>query len=310
MEAFPGVSLKQIEAFYWISRLGSYSAAADRLNTTQPAISNRMRDFEQALGAALFMPGVRRPRLTARGKAVLGISEQFLSLGQGLRRAAGAEQTLGGLVRVGAADTVALTWLPKLLSHLGEQYPLIDVELFVDLSINLQARLSARELDIAFLVGPISDPSIVTRPLGEVRNAWMCAPALRAKLGTGPLSPKALARCPVITHSRGSHLHQATLQWFDEFGQRPQRLHGCNSLATMIRMACEGLGLAILPIDMVREQVRKKELVVLSQAGAVPSNRFLSAHQATAFDPTVDLIAEQAYEMARDSRIFRPTKEQ
>src|SRR5438067_889840 len=134
METFAGVSLKQIEAFYWICQLGSYSAAADRLNTTQPAISNRMRDFEEALGCALFDPRVRRPRLTARGKAVLGISEQFLSLGQSLRRAAGAEQTAGGLVRVGAADTVALTWLPTLLSRLCDQYPLVDVEMFVDLS--------------------------------------------------------------------------------------------------------------------------------------------------------------------------------
>jgi len=307
METFAGVSLKQIEAFYWVCQLGSYSAAADRLNTTQPAISNRMRDFEDTLGCALFVPGMRRPRLTVRGKAVLNISEQFLTLGQSLRRAAGAERTAGGLVRVGAADTVALTWLPMLLSRLEKQYPQIDVELFVDLSINLQARLSARELDVAFLVGPIADPAIVARPLGDVRNAWMCAPSLLTRLGKRPLSPKSIAGCPVFTHSRGSHQHQGTLQWFNNFQQRPTRLHGCNNLATMIRMTCEGLGLAILPIEMLREQIREKELVALTEAGPVPPHRFLAAHQAAAFDPTVGVISDLAIELARASKIFRRT---
>ena len=118
----------------------------------------------------LFDTNSRMPRVTPKGREVLAVCEQFLHLAKELETAAGGLPAVGGLVRVGAADTVALTWLPALMSRLGKQYPQIDVELIVDLSLHLQTRLENREIDIAFLVGPISKPEITTRHLGDVRT--------------------------------------------------------------------------------------------------------------------------------------------
>ena len=304
-----GITLKQIEAFYWIAELGGFSAAAVRLNATQPAISNRIREFEAAVGARLFDPAVRLPRVTPKGCELLAVCEQFLHLGQALERVAGTAQAVGGLVRVGAADTVALTWLPELVSRLSEQYPQIDVELFVDLSLNLQARLADRDLDIAFLVGPISDPGIAVRPLGDVHNAWMCAPALARRRGQRKMTPADMAEIPIFTHSRGSHLHQMMVGWFESYGVRPARVHGCNSLSTMIRMTIDGLGLAVLPIDMMREQIRRRELTVLAPDVEFPPHRFLVAHQSRSFDSTAHLISDLAVQLALDSGVFHPPRE-
>lgn len=298
-----GLTLKQIETFYWIAKLGSFSAAAARLNTTQPAISNRIRDFELAIDTKLFDPGVRLPRVTPKGREVLAVCEQFLHLGQALEKAAGGAQSVGGLVRVGAADTVALTWLPMLMSRLSEQYPQIDVELIVDLSLHLQNRLEDRDLDIAFLVGPIGDPEITTRHLGDVHNAWMGAPGLLRRRDKG-LAPSEMAQIPIFTHSRGSHLHRAMARWFEEHGVRPARVHGCNSLSTMIRMTIAGLGLSVLPIDMLQEEVAKRKLTVVAPQAKFPANRFLVAHQSETFDATVTLISDLAVELAKASGIF------
>ena len=137
-------TLKQIEAFYWTAELGSFSAAAGRLNTTQPAISNRIREFETALDLKIFAADVRCPRLTPKGREVLAVCEQYLHLGQALEETLASGEAVGGLVRVGAADTVALTWLPTLVSRLRAQYPRVEVELIVDLSINLQSHVLIR----------------------------------------------------------------------------------------------------------------------------------------------------------------------
>ncbi|MEO7241945.1 MAG: LysR family transcriptional regulator [Variovorax sp.] len=299
-----GLSLKQIETFYWTATLGSYTAAAARLHTTQPAVSNRIREFEAAVDAKLFESGVRQPRVTTRGREVLVVCEQFLHLGQALEQAAGSVQSVGGLVRVGAADTVALTWLPMLMSRLSEQYPRIDVELIVDLSLHLQARLEARELDIAFLVGPIADPRITTRHLGNVRCAWMGAPALLKKGRGKALTPRDMAQIPIFTHSRGSHLHQATARWFEKYGVRPVRVHGCNSLASMIRMTIEGLGLSVLPVDMLRAEIAQKKLALVAPQNKFPDNRFLVAHQSDGFDATVSVISGVAMDLAAGSGVF------
>lgn len=299
-----GLTLKQIETFYWTATLGSFTAAAARLNTTQPAISNRIREFELATDAKLFEPGVRLPRVTAKGREVLAVCEQFLNLARVLEKSAGGAPAVGGLVRLGAADTVALTWLPMLMSRLGAQYPQIDVELIVGLSLHLQTRLEARELDIAFLVGPIGDPKITTRRLGNVRNAWMCAPALLHPGGKA-LTPKEMAQIPIFTHSRGSHLHLAMARWFEEHGLRPTRVHGCNSLSTMIRMTIAGLGLSVLPIDMMAQEITEGKLAVVAARTKIPPNRFLVAYQSDSFDATLSLISDLALELAQASGVFR-----
>jgi DNA-binding transcriptional LysR family regulator len=298
------VTLKQIEAFYWTAELGSFSAAAGRLNTTQPAISNRIREFESALDVKIFDADVRTPRLSPKGREILAVCEQFLHLGKTLEDTLGSGESVGGLVRVGAADTVALTWLPTLVSRLRAQYPQVEVELIVDLSINLQARLRERGLDIAFLVGPLSDPDITTRHLGDVRNAWMCAPGLVRGAGK-VVTPQDLAPLPIFTHSRGSHLHQEMLRWFEAHGARPARVHGCNSLSTMIRMTIAGLGVSVLPVDMLGAEIKRKELVTLAVKDGFPPNRFLAAHQSKTFDRTVQVISSLAVELAGESGLFR-----
>lgn len=297
------LTLKQIETFYWTATLGSFTAAAARLNTTQPAISNRIREFEQTTDTKLFDANSRMPRVTPKGREVLAVCEQFLHLAQALETAAGGVPAVGGLVRVGAADTVALTWLPRLMSRLSEQYPQIDVELIVDLSLRLQSRLENRELDIAFLVGPISNPEITTRHLGNVTNAWMCAPSLLPH-GSNGLTPNEMAQIPIFTHSRGSHLHQAVGRWFDEHGVRPARVHGCNSLSSMIMMTIAGLGLSVLPIDLMQKELRQKKLMLAAPGEKFPANRFLVAHQAETFDTTVTLISDLAVESAKASGVF------
>lgn len=301
-----GVTLKQIEAFYWIAELGSFSAAATRLHTTQPAISNRIRDLEAALGAQLFDPAMRLPRVTPKGREVIGLCEQFLRLSQSLEKVAGTPQTVGGLVRVGAADTMALTWVPQLVSRLSEEYPQVDVELSVDLSLNLQARLAERDLDIAFLVGPVGSPEMTTRVLGDVENSWMCSPAIVRSLSSPrDISAADLARFPVFTHSRGSHHHQMVMRWFDGEGLRPARVHGCNSLTTMIQMTIAGLGVSVLPTALVAEDLRRKKLALLRTRQPLAPHRFLLVHQSRSFDPTVNVIADMAAEVALGSTIFR-----
>src|SRR5205823_129596 len=157
----------------------------------------------------------------------------------------GGPAALTGIVRVGAADTMAMTLLPALLAQVAKRHPDIDVELIVDLSVHLQARLCEGEIDVAFMVGEMGSPGYEARPRGAVENAWMCSANL--KLPRRRLKPADLARQSVFTHSRGSHLHRTVTSWFEAAGVRPVRLHGCNSLPMMIKLTVAGLGISVLP---------------------------------------------------------------
>lgn len=298
-----GITFRQIEAFHWIARSGSFSEAARTLNATQPAISNRIRELERIVGARLFERRGRVMRLTPAGREVQALAEQFVALGHAFVARAAPKGAVAGIMRIGAADTVALTWLPRLVALLSARYPRLAVELSVDLSTNLRAKLAEGDLDIAFLVGTAPGPDFVELPFGQIGNAWMAAPALG--LGGRRVGPRELASHPVLTHSRGSHLHRVVMKWFSDAGIGDIRIHGCNSLATMVEMTIAGLGVSVLSPDFVRHR-HGDALAVIDAGAPLAPTRFSCVHADTvpaAVVATVLRIARR--EMTREP-CFRP----
>jgi DNA-binding transcriptional LysR family regulator len=298
-----GVSFRQVEAFHLIARSGSFSEAARVLNATQPAISNRIRELERLIGTRLFERHGRVMRLTPAGRDLQGLAEQMVTLGQAFVARAAPKGAVAGVMRIGAADTVALTWLPRLVARLSARYPRLAVELSVDLSTHLRAKLADGDLDIGFLVGTAPGPEFAEIPFGQIRNAWMAAPGLG--LGGRRVTPRELAAHPVLTHSRGSHLHRVVMKWFAAAGIRDIRIHGCNSLATMIEMTVAGLGVSLLSPDLVRQR-HDDALAVVDTGAALAPTRFTCIHAGTVPEAvTATILRAARREMAREPG-FRP----
>lgn len=74
------IELRNLETFVWIARLGSFRAAADRLNAAQSTLSARIDKLERQLGVPLFLRSGRRVTLSAKGRQLLDHAEQLLAL--------------------------------------------------------------------------------------------------------------------------------------------------------------------------------------------------------------------------------------
>ena len=83
-------SLAQLEAFYWIARLGSFHAAARHLHITQPTVSARIAELEKILGASLFKRNSQRAALTARGHGMVDSVDRMLRLSDDIAQLFGA----------------------------------------------------------------------------------------------------------------------------------------------------------------------------------------------------------------------------
>lgn len=299
-----GLSFRQIETFYWVVRRGSFSAAAQHLNATQPAISNRIRELENLLGVRLFARVGRGIHLSTEGRELFDLAERMVQLGDAFVSRRGSSAGIRGTLRIGAADTVALTWLPRLVTGLSQRFPLVGVELFVDLSVRIQAKLQDGDLDIGFLVGSAPALEFGEMPLGHVRNAWMCAPALG--LAEGPLGPEDLADFPILTHSRGSHQWTTLQQWFARTEAKRPRMHGCNSLATMIEMTAAGLGIAMLPPEMIRRHGRPERLRELAVTPGLPPTHFTCVWSRRALASVSAATVALARRLVEDDPCFEP----
>ena len=294
------MNLKNAETFVWAATLGSFTAAADRLGATQPAISARIAALEEELGVKLFDRTGRRMQLTPAGLDLLPRAERYVALAAEIRAAIGDRNALTGLVRLGTSETLVHDWIPELIRQVHADYPGVSLELYVDLSVNLREQLVARELDIAFLLGPVSEPSMINQALCAYEMAWVAGPAMT--LPPGRLTLEAMAKVPIVTFLRQTRPHLQIRQALSRPDLPTPRISGSSSVATMIRMAEDGVGLAAVPLDIVRPQIEDGRLRLVDTDLPLASLAFTSTWPASPPNPLARLIGSLADNAAKVRR--------
>lgn len=160
------VHLQQLSYLREVSRSRSWSAAAEKLHVSQPALSQALRELERRLNVALFEREGRRQRLTATGEEVVAFADAILAQAEGFAgRLESLRQGMAGRLRVGMIDAACLYVLPRALGTLHEQYPDLDLQLTVWGTGRLLKRLRRFQLDLVFGVGPVDEPDLVSRPV-------------------------------------------------------------------------------------------------------------------------------------------------
>jgi len=288
----PRTDLRSLEAFYWVAERKNFHRAAEKLNTTQPAVSRRIDQLERCWGGKLLVRDKRSVGLTDRGRLLFPQVERLLRLHEDMRREVSDPACLSGGLRIGVAETIVHTWLPPFLKHMSTAYPRLVLEIDVDISVNLQDRLLERQVDLAFMVGPVDDVDIRNRPLNRERLAFLASP------GCG-LSPRtslaALAEHPIITFSRRT---QPFVNLSALFSDPQPLIHASASVAAIVRMAEAELGVAVLPPTIVREQIAARRLVELRCEARLPDLQFVAGWLATPDVGLVERVAEMAAQVA------------
>jgi len=287
--------LDQLEALLWISKLGSFRAAARKLRLSQPAVSSRIRELENELGVCLLDRSGQRPRITVEGSEVLRHAEQMIGLAENFRARFGERGQFPKSIRMGAADSFALTYLSPLLQRLADLHPGTQIDLEVGFSANLDRKLQAGELDIAFLTSPTANASVSIEPLLDLDVAWLASP----KLGIHGrrLVPADLQGRPIITNPHPSHLYSTVHDWFAGAGTVPQRLHTCTSLTVAAKLTADGIGISVLPPVVVRRELARGQLVKLMTTPELPFHYLSVAYRVWTEPGNLALVANLAHSL-------------
>lgn len=286
------MTLKQLETFYWVCRLGSFVAAAERLHSTQSAVSMRIQDLERSLGVVLFDRALRSTRPTPKGQELLRYVERLTALTSEIQHRLADPQVLTGTVRLGVTDLVAVTWLSDLVTAINEKYPGVTVELDVDLTLNQLEKLDNGNIDMALLPGPIAKAGLAHVPLGQVEFAWMASP----KLGIPKrhLTPRDLDAWPLLTLSRKSNLHNMLGTWFEQSDATARRTDVCNSIGVLSVLTIAGLGVSYLPHGYFTEEVERGQLQILDVTPRLPPLQYYAVFDRRKSLPFAETIADLA----------------
>ena len=295
------VDFKSIETFLWVVTLGSFRGAAQRLNTTQPAISQRIAQLEREMGVKLLNRDHRVASPTTSGRQLMVYAEKLIGLRSEMLAAVGDRSAMRGVMRLGVAETIVHTWLSRLIKSVNTAYPNLSLEIEVDITPNLSARLVAQEIELAFVLGPLSVSSVRNRPLCDYPIGFLASPSLG--LGQGPLTVHDLAKFPIITFPRKTQPYEIVRSLFNRPELPPIRLHASASLATVIHMAIEGLGIAVIPTAIVENELADGRLQLLSTDLKISPLTFSASWLASPDTVAVELVADLAGKIAQSSAL-------
>ncbi|MCE8014993.1 LysR family transcriptional regulator [Halomonas sp. MCCC 1A17488] len=290
------MNFRSLETFIWIARLGSFRAAAQRLYTSQPSVSARISGLEDELGVELFERTGRRVVLTAKGRELLAYAEKLLHLHGEMLQVVAKSECLQGSIRLGVAETIAYTWLPRLIERVSEAYPAINLELDIDISVNLADKLTSHDIDIAFLMGKVNQPGFTSDDLCRYSLVWVASP--RLALPAGPVTLSELAQWPIITYPRRSEPYAVIRSLVDPMNHST-RIHSSSSLSTIIRMALDGIGVSALPREIVSRELESGTLRQFNVEAALPDLAFSAAYSTAPGANVVRAVAELSLHTAR-----------
>src|SRR5687767_2724615 len=257
----PTISLARLVAFAAVADAGSFTAAAERLNTTKSAVSQAVAVLERELGAQLLQRSTRKLAITEAGESFLADCRALLAAAEAaMERARTGRAQPSGTLRLtstqGMAGMVA-DWIATYREH----YPAMRVD-YVPTDRRLD--LIAERFDLTIRIGPMDDSSLRAVVLEELELWTVAAPRYLARHGT-PRNPGELARHEWIA------LSLLPTPWSVDFvrGGRKLRVKTRGSISgastePLLRLVIEGAGISVFPsMAEVRAEVEAGRLVRL-----------------------------------------------
>ena len=248
-----------LEALAAVIEQRGFERAARKLNISQPAVSQRIRQLEYRLGQPVLLR-TTPPRLTELGQRLTNHLQQVHQLEQGLVL---PDQSAGPLqVRLAVnADSVD-TWLAQALSAC-EDVGNIDFDLVIeDQDVALQ-RMRNGEVMACICAEPAPVNGGLSIPLGVMRYRSLASPAFIERFALRSRSIKRrtpLAQLPTLIYSADDRLQHRFLAANSPVSE-PQRAHRCPSSSGFIRMMLAGLGFGMAPQIQVAEHIQNGDLV-------------------------------------------------
>jgi len=255
------MNMRFLLTFVWVARLGSFRLTAEKLSTTQAAISSRISVLETELGVQLFLRDSRGVSLTREGHKVLGYAEEMLATQQRLQQSLGLADSFAGRLRIGVMDTVIHSWLSELISALSRDYPQVEVELTADTALNLSEQLLKGQLDLVFQTDLLRADGVRNVQLASYPLSWVVARA--GAQDRSYVSLADLCQERLLTFSRHSRPHQDMLNFLHQHAIAAPRVSCINSVAAIIKLVADGFGIGALPPVLVSRELQSGAMIAL-----------------------------------------------
>jgi DNA-binding transcriptional LysR family regulator len=259
------LDLAALRVFLQVAELAHFSRAADELGLPKGRVSQIVRELEAQLGTRLFQRTTRRVSLTPDGELLAERARLLLGDASEIEALFQQDQQLGGRLRVDLPVRLALDLVLPALPEFLTAHPVLQVEVSCT---DRRVDLVEEGFDCVLRVGPVHDPMLVAKPVGELKMMNVASPAYLARRGL-PATPEDLVAQghELVHYSQTWADRRPRFDWVDADG-RARSLHlparvAVNHTDAYEVAALAGMGIVQAPCVGMREAVAQGRLVRL-----------------------------------------------
>lgn len=271
------LTLQQLRLYEAVTRLGSFTRAAEELFITQPAVSIQIKRLEEQVGLALFEHVGKKIFPTAAGKVTYEASLDILNRIENLKMS--IEELKGdvkGSLQVSVVTT-AKYFLPNLLGEFLQQYPDVEPKLKFTNRARVMERLMNNEDDFVMMGQVPEDDSLEAYPF--INNILgVVAPADHPLANKKNISLKELAQHRFLNREIGSGTRYVFDQLLEERGVKIEPYMELGSSEALKQAVMAGLGIAVLSLHSVQLELSVNKLTVLDVEGFPLKRRWYAVH--------------------------------
>ena len=255
------MEIAALQAFVAVAEHRSFSAAAEVLYLTQPAVSKRVAQLEAELGTRLFDRIGRRVSVTATGAALLPRARRLINDARELRRLV---SDLSGEVRgrlvMGTSHHIGLHRLPGPLKRFSEHYPGVELDIrFMDSEAACRA-VETGDLELAIVTLPPDQPAnLALETIWDDPLAFMVGPD-HPLAGRGRVQLDELLSYPAVLPGGTTYTRAILEQAVRAAGRELRVAMATNYLETLHMLVATGLGWSVLPATLLDDQVVELEV--------------------------------------------------
>lgn len=281
------LNLDQLRALTEVAALGSFSAAARRLNLTQPAISLQIRELETRWGLRLIERLGKKAHATEAGRQLIEHARRIA------RECEAAESAMRGLrdgwlgrVRIGATLTAMMYDLPPILRRLRTDHPRIDIVITNMTTRDTIENIIQNTIDFGLVTLPIKSALLRATPL----RPQVCVAILPAATRDVPdvITPHYVARQPLVLEQERGAVHSLVMHWLSKHLPLTRQPMHVGIIEAAKQAVASGIGMSIVPDVAVAEP--SAEIVVRPLKPALPCTLGLVERRKKSSGPALEIV--------------------
>ncbi|MDH6672739.1 DNA-binding transcriptional LysR family regulator [Paenibacillus sp. LBL] len=283
------MNFHQLHIFYTVAERGSFSAAAQALHMSQPAVTMQVQALEEYFGTKLLNRSTKRMELSEAGMTLLPFARRSLELSQETDAAMAAfSNKLQGRLQLGASLTIGEYVLPRLLGPFGREYPDISIMLKVMNTTQILEEIVSHQLNFGLIEAPVEHPDMVLDAVMEDELKLIVPSGHPLAAREDKIYLEEVLAYPFVLREKGSGTRQVMEDVLLERGFDPgsiQTVMELGSTGAVKSAVEEDLGITMLSISTVKHETALGLVKMIDIADASFKRNFYSIQLRSALLP-------------------------